>query len=271
MPRLQTRDIIMYYEEWGGKGDPVLLITGLGGDLQSWALTAPELSRQFYVVTFDNRGAGRTSAPDRPYTIEGMADDAAGLLEALGIEKAHVIGFSMGGYIAQEMALRHPDRVNKLVLLSTAPDIDGYGRAVIRALTTVRKTNVSRDGFVRVMAPYIYSTEFLQDEERVERAVHNSLANPYPQQDHAYLRQADAVLRFNALPRLKDLKHEALVIHGEEDRLVPPANGQRLADALPSATYKELPGGHVGAFEHPAEYNEAFMEFLGVTAAATQG
>lgn len=262
MPRLQTRDIIIYFEE-EGQGDPLLLITGLGADLQSWALTAPELAKQHRVVRFDNRGAGRTSAPDRPYSIEGMADDAVGLLDALEIERAHVLGFSMGGFIAQELALHHPSRVGKLILLSTAGGIDGYTRAMLHALSTVRKSNVSREGFVRVMAPLIYSPDFLDDPERLERAVQNSLANPYPQQDHAYLRQVQALLRFNAMPRLSELKHDTLVMHGADDVLMLPRNGQRLADALPSATYQEMPGGHVGLLEHAKEYNTAFLEFLG--------
>lgn len=268
MPRLQTRDIIIYYEE-AGQGDPILLITGLGADLQSWALTAPELAKHFRVVTFDNRGAGRSSAPDRPYSLEGMADDAAGLLDALEIEKAHILGLSMGGYIAQEFALRHPNRVNQLVLLSTAPDIDGYGRSIVRALTTVRKSNVSREGFLRVTAPLVYSPALLDDNDRLERALQNSLANAYPQQDHAYLRQANAILRFNATPRLGELKADTLVVHGADDKLVPPSNGQRLAEALPSATYKELPGGHLGFLEHPADYNAAFLEFLNATVPAS--
>jgi 3-oxoadipate enol-lactonase len=267
MPRLQTRDIIIYYEE-AGDGYPLLLITGLGGDLQSWAFNAPDLAKQFKVVTFDNRGAGRTSAPDRPYTIDGMADDAAGLLDALEIEKAHVLGFSMGGCIAQELALRHPSRVDKLVLVSSVASIEGYVRAMVEGLMTVRRSNISREGFVRVMAPLIYIPSFLDDPARLDRAIQNTLANPYPQQDHAYLRQAQALLRFDTSSRLGDIKQQALVLHGADDVLVPSRNGKRLAEGLPAADYKELPGGHAGLFEHANEYNEAVMGFLSVAAAA---
>lgn len=267
MPRLQLRDIILYYEE-AGQGEPLVLVTGIGSDLQSWALTVPELSRHFRVITFDNRGAGRSSAPDRPYSIEGMAEDVVSLLDALEIDKAHVLGLSMGGYIAQELALHHPDRVDRLVLLSTAPTIDGYGRAILDALMRVRKTNISREGFMRVMAPLVYSPEFLEDHDRLERAITTSLANPYPQQDHAYLRQAQAIMRFDAAPRLGDLKQQTLVVHGVDDTLIPIRNGHRLAELIPNADIKELPGGHLGALEHASEYNAAFLEFLGATAAA---
>lgn len=267
MPRLQTRDIIIYYEE-AGQGDPLLLITGLGADLQGWALNAPALAKHFRVITFDNRGAGRTSAPDRPYSIEQMADDAAGLLEALGIERAHVLGLSMGGYIAQELALRHPKKVNKLILVATAPSIDGFGRAMLDALATIRRSNVSREGFVRVMAPYVYSPEFLDDPERLKRAVAVSVSNPYAQQDHAYLRQLEAIARFSAADRLKDLKNETLVLHSVDDALVPIRNGRRLAELIPNATLQEMPGGHIGIVEHAAAYNDAIATFLGAAVAA---
>src|SRR3990172_9311716 len=115
MPTAPVRDLMMYYEE-AGSGEPLVLIMGLGGDLQGWAFQAPVLAQHFRVITFDNRGAGRTSAPDRPSSIAAMADDTAGLMDYLGIQKAHVLGFSMGGYIAQELALSRPDRVDQLIL-----------------------------------------------------------------------------------------------------------------------------------------------------------
>ncbi len=267
MPRLQTRDIIIHYDEIG-KGEPLLLISGLGQDSQAWALSAPDLAKHFRVITFDNRGAGRTSSPDRPYTIDQMADDAAGLLEALEIPKAHVLGWSMGGYIAQELALGHPGLVNKLILLSTAGTIDGYGRAMLASLLTVRRTNISREGFVRMMAPLVYSKAFLDDTTRLERAIQNSASNAYPQQDHAYIRQIGAIQRFDASPRLGEIKAETLVLHGEDDVLVPPHNGEALAAAISGATHTVLPGGHVGVLENPNAYNEAILAFLGAAVPA---
>ncbi|MCK4963645.1 MAG: alpha/beta fold hydrolase, partial [Dehalococcoidia bacterium] len=119
MPTTKVGDINMYYEVHG-EGEPLLLIMGLGSDLTSWIFQIPEFSKKYQVIAFDNRGVGRTDAPDVPYSTAMMADDTTGLLDALGIEKAHVLGLSMGGFIAQELAVKYPQRVKSLVLAATA-------------------------------------------------------------------------------------------------------------------------------------------------------
>jgi pimeloyl-ACP methyl ester carboxylesterase len=257
----------MYYEE-AGSGAPLILVMGLGGDLQAWALTAPALAKHFRVITFDNRGAGRTSAADKPYSIAGMAEDLAALMDHLGIATASILGWSMGGYIAQELAIKYPQRVEKLILLATAADIDGYGRAVLASWLTVRKSNVSREGWQRFIAPYIYGPELLNDGERFERAILNGVSNPYAQQDHAFIRQAEAILNFDASDRAGSIKAPTLVVVATDDMLVPPRNSEKLAKLIPGATLKMLEGGHAGALEFPNEYNEAFLEFLGAAVPA---
>ena len=262
MPKIPTRDIMTYYEEQGS-GEPLLMIMGLGGDLQAWLRVAPVLARQYRVITFDNRGAGRTGAPDKPYSIAGMADDAAALLEALGIGKAHVLGFSMGGYIAQELALQHPGLVEKLILLSTACSIEGYIRSVVLGMQQVRRTNISREGWVRYQAPYLYSPELLDDSGRYEAAIHANLANQWPQSDHAFVRQCQAILAWDAKDRVGGIKNQTLVAVGKDDVLVPPRNSELLAKRLPNASLKTLSGAHLGALENPKEYVETFLAFLG--------
>ncbi|MFN0146896.1 MAG: alpha/beta fold hydrolase [Dehalococcoidia bacterium] len=262
MPKIPTRDIITYYEE-AGSGEPLLMIMGLSGDLQAWALQVPTLARRYRVITYDNRGAGRTSAPDKPYSIKQMADDAVALLDSLGIARAHVLGFSMGGYIAQELVAAHPERAEKLILLATAPCIDGYGKVVVGNWINVRRSNMSREQIVRYTSQFLYSPELLDDPERYERAVQNNLANPYAQQDHAFIRQAQAVLAFDARDRLPAVKSPSLVLVGKDDILVPPRNSEKLAKLIPGAAMKTLSGGHLGCIEYPHEYNDAIAEFLG--------
>ena len=267
MPNLQLRDMIMYYEE-AGSGEPLVLIMGLGGDLQGWALQVPTLAKHFRVITFDNRGAGRSSAPDRPYNIAGMADDVAGLMDHLKIEKAHILGFSMGGYIAQEFALKYAARVDKLILLATAAAIDGYGRNIVSGWINVRRSNMSREQVARLQATWLYSPDLLDDEARFERSIQNSLANPYAQQDHAFIRQGQAVLGFDAAGRIGKIQTSTLVVAAKDDILVPPRNAEKLATLLPKATLKVLDGAHLGCMEYPNEYNAAFLEFLGAAVPA---
>lgn len=267
MPNAQLRDIVTYYEE-SGSGDPLVLITGLGGDLQSWRFQVDELSKHFRVITYDNRGAGRTSAPDRPYTITGMAQDLADLLDVLQIEKAHILGYSMGGYIAQEFALANPKRVDKLILLATAASPDGFARAVVNSWIDVRRSSMSREQVARNTGLWLYSPELLADTPRYELAIRNSLTNRWPQLDHAFYRQANAVLEWDPGDRASGIKASTLIVSGQDDIVSPQRNAERLNKLIAGSTVKTLPGGHAGCIENPAEYNAAFLEHLGVAVPA---
>lgn len=267
MPYVPTRDLITYYEETGS-GEPLVLIRGLGSDLQAWALQVPALAKHFRVITYDNRGAGRTGAPDKPYSIAGMADDLATLLDELKISQASILGYSMGGMIAQEFALKYPNRVDKLILLASSAKLDGYSSTVIQNLINVRRSNMSRDQVVRAMAPFIYSADLLGDSDRFERAVQATVDNPYFQQDHAYIRQAQAVLGFDSTGRAGDIKASTLVIAGEDDTLLPLRNSEALNKLISGSKLTALQGGHAGVTEYPNEYNGAILEFLGAAVPA---
>src|SRR5712691_820951 len=132
MPLAEIGDHRVYYEEHGA-GEPVLLINGLGADHSAWALQAQALEKRFRVVVFDNPGVGQTSGPRGPYTTELFGDVAAGLLRSLGVDRAHVVGASMGGLIAQQVAVRHPELVRSLVLHCPWWRIDAYTAALIRS------------------------------------------------------------------------------------------------------------------------------------------
>lgn len=267
MPSVPTRDITMYYED-AGQGQPLVLIRGLGSDLQAWALQVPALAKHFRVITFDNRGAGRTGSPDKPYTIEGMADDLAFLLTALNIEKASVLGYSMGGMIAQEFALKYPNRLDKLILLATAAKADGYTRAIVESFVNIRRSNMSREQQVRAQAPYVYSADLFDDADRYERAIRSNVDNPYAQQDHAFIRQAQAVLNFDSTGRASGIKAETLIVTNSEDTLIPPRNGEALSKLISGSKLVTLAGGHAGVVEYPNEHNSAFLEFLGAAVMA---
>ena len=139
MSTVSARGVRLFYQETGASdAPPLVLIMGWGGDHTAWALQAPAFAAAHRVIALDNRGAGQSEVPDGPYTIAGMADDVVGLMDALGIRRAHICGASMGGMIAQELALRHPDRVRTLQLHCTTPGIDAYGRVLIDTLIAIK-------------------------------------------------------------------------------------------------------------------------------------
>src|ERR1044071_6561394 len=132
MPSVRVGEISMYYIE-AGRGEPLVLVMGLGAGHLAWGFQVPAFAERYRVIAFDNRGAGQTDAPDHPYTTRMMADDTVGLMDALGVERAHVLGVSMGGMIAQEIALDHPDRVRSLQLHATLGRPDGFLQAQLAA------------------------------------------------------------------------------------------------------------------------------------------
>ncbi len=136
MPYAETNGISLYYEEYG-EGHPLVLIHGLGSSLESWSVQVPIYSQHFRVIVYDNRGSGRSEKPDYPYTMEQMADDAVGLMDFLGIEKAHFAGKSMGGMISQWIGIKHPTRVNKLVIGCSSAHRDEVGDLLLKTARNI--------------------------------------------------------------------------------------------------------------------------------------
>ena len=261
MPHVQLRDVVMYYEEVGD-GPPLLLITGLGGHSGGWALQIPALARSNRVIAMDPRGAGRTSAPDKPYSIAGMAEDIVQLMDGLDIAKASVVGLSMGGSIALDLASAHPDRIENLVLIGATARPDGRHRLINEGLIAVHRSSISSGEGALLLAPWLYSRALHEDSERLRTAIENFANDAHPAPDHSFVRQAQALLDYDATGRLAEIAHPTLVLTGDEDILVSPTNGAAIAAAMPNATHQELPGGHLGLVENAQEYNAAILQFL---------
>jgi len=260
MPTAKTGDIDTYYEV-AGSGVPVVFICGISAELQAWRFQADELAKHFSVVRYDNRGAGRTSAPDSPYSIPQMADDLAALLESLGIESAHLVGWSMGGYIAQTFARLYPKRVRKLILLATALKPDGFVRLAIRNWMNIRRSNMSYEQVVRFVLRWQFTPAVFDNEPAFEKSVGMMASNPYAQKADAFLRQAEALLAY-APDDAPILAASTLVMVGADDNLAPPYLSERLVKAIPGATLKVMRGAHAGFLEFPGEYNKAILDFL---------
>lgn len=262
MPRVRVNGVELQYVEVGG-GDPVLMIMGFGGDHLAWGFQVPALSARYRVIAFDNRGAGQSSVPDVPYSTRMMADDAVGLLDALGVARAHVIGASMGGMIAQEVALGHPGRVRSLQLHCTYARPDGYMQALMEAWRTMR-TKTSPEEWLRTVALWLFSPRTYNERpDFIEMVIQTGLASAHPFSLTGFLRQGEAVRGHDALDRLPGLTHPTLVSVAEDDVLVPPRFARELAAAVPAAELRVIEGaGHAYFWERADVFNAMCLEFL---------
>jgi len=247
-------------------GFPLVMIMGLSANKDWWPpQLVRKLSEKYKVVLFDNRGAGRSDKPDAPYTIRMLADDAVGLMDALGIERAHIFGVSMGGMIAQEIAINYPERVEKLILGCTTC---GAGRMVppsqevLRMLTRTRAEMNPEEYARKYVAPLLFTKETLEKRpDIVETFVKSYSIAPIP--DFSYRRQLEAVLAHNACDRLHMIKAPTLILHGKKDILVPPENANILAELIPNSKVVIFENAtHAFIAEALEETCSAILEFL---------
>jgi pimeloyl-ACP methyl ester carboxylesterase len=261
MPRQTVDDIEIYYEVHSSGPQTLVMVRGLGSNLTAWYEQTPEFARHFRVVVFDNRGAGRTDKPDAPYSIRRMGDDVAGLMDALGIKRAALLGISMGGMIAQEFALAHQDRLSCLILACTnfgGSAIVSADPNIVAAVVAGEKANAEQRK-LQTQAGFCDDT-IANRPEIIEK--HNRVRMQYLIPPFAFMRQIGAIQEFDTGARLGAIRVPTLVLTGSGDRLVPPANSRLIAERIPGAELKELPGGHMFMIEYPSEFNSAVIEFI---------
>jgi pimeloyl-ACP methyl ester carboxylesterase len=261
MPKALVSGIHIYYEVYG-QGEPILLIMGLGGSALGWQSQIPTLSQHLLVIAHDNRDAGRSDKIATEYAMADMADDAAGLLDHLGIGSTHVYGVSMGGMISQEFALRHPERVRCLVLGCTSPCLLAMppSEKAIRDITEAEELPV-REAFERT-AWMGYSDAYFtkhKDDLWLRAQAEAALTPPL----EAWRRQYAAVAKFDARERVEQIRAPTLVMAGDDDPLVPPENSRFLAERISGAQLALFPGGrHAFNVEFEEESNSAVLEFV---------
>lgn len=262
MPKTQVGDIRIHYQV-AGKGTPLVMIMGWGGDHTVWGFQLPAFSREFRCVVFDNRGSGQTDQPDIRYTIRMMADDTVGLMDALGIDWAHILGVSMGGMIAQEIALNYPNRVRSLQLHCTLARPDAYLAAVTSMLLRA-KTTFAWEEFVRAFLTWMLTPKtYLERPEFVEMLVKASVENPYPASVTGLTRQTEACLAHNTLDRLHQIQCPTLITVGTEDIFVPLRFSRLLHERITGSELVVIPeSGHGHFWEQPATFNDACLHFL---------
>jgi 3-oxoadipate enol-lactonase len=254
----------IYWDEQGQEqgeqqGPPILLIMGLGYASLLWHRTRPILAQHFRTIAFDNRGVGLSDAPPGPYPIAAMASDAAAVLDAAGVPRAHIFGISMGGMIAQEFALQYPTRTRTLILGCTSPG----GPSAVRAERKVADVLFAR-GMTWAQAreaalPFIYDAttprEKIDEDLRVRQQ-----CLPTPE---GYMAQLQGILAWEAYSRLDRIAVPTLVLHGESDELIPPGNAHLIANKIPGAKLLILPrASHLFLTDQTEAAHKEILNFL---------
>jgi len=274
MSTTEVKGVELYWEEHG-RGDPLLLIMGLAADSLAWMFQLPAFSEHYRTIVFDNRGVGRSGKPSGPYTISQMADDAAAVLDAAEADRAHVVGVSMGGMIAQELALRHPERVRKLVLACTyaRPDAGveqqlasslaffGGSRGPDGALN-VDLSKVDPMAFFQHLLPTVFNAAFIMTElPKLMQVFAGALQYGFSMD--AILAQVGATQTHDTVDRLDRITAPTLVLTGDSDLLIPPTCSDTLASRIRRAKITKVSGGSHGFnFETPDVFNRAVLDFL---------
>ncbi|HET6325876.1 MAG TPA: alpha/beta hydrolase [Planctomycetaceae bacterium] len=261
MAKTCVNGIDLYYETQG-TGEALLLIAGFACDHTIWALMIPALAARYRVISFDNRGLGQSSGSENVTSIRQMADDAAGLLDALGIGSAHVTGHSMGGLIAQELAVTHPQRVQSLLLLSTCAQVDERGKAITDVWAELPRV-VDAATMNRLLLPWMYTSAFYAKPGAIERLTERILAYPFPPSTEVIARQCRAIAAFQSSSELAQLACPTGVFVGREDILIPVALSEQLVRRIPNAELEVLEEtGHGMLIESPKQVSDALLAFL---------
>jgi pimeloyl-ACP methyl ester carboxylesterase len=259
MPYATSSGTRIFWEE-AGAGEPLLLIMGLGYSHEMWHRTLPVVSAHYRTILFDNRGVGKSDVPPGAYSVAQMAADAAAVLDAAGIARAHVFGVSMGGMIAQEFALNYPERVNRLVLGCTAcggPNSVSAERKVLDIL--MARATMTPDEGAEAMVPYIYDAS--TPRQRIDEDLAIRRLN-YPQAA-GYMGQVQAILAWSTFDRLAGIRAPTLIIHGETDQLVPPENARILAQHIAGSRLVMLShASHIFVTDQPEASHREVLAFL---------
>jgi pimeloyl-ACP methyl ester carboxylesterase len=244
-----------------GSGPDVLLIAGLSDPVEAWGFQLDGLADQYRLTAFDNRGAGRSPMVPEGFTVAGMADDAAALLRSLGIEQAHVMGFSGGSCTAQELALRHPDLVRSLVLDSTWARADALLEAMVRSWLWLPEAAPSERAMLEAFFLYIYTARAHED-GTVAAIIDEALAFEFAQEPEGFRRQLETWSHHDTFDRLPAIRVPTLVVAGAEDILTPPRLGRIVADRIAGAEFVVLEGeAHQPFQESPEAFNALVTDF----------
>ena len=262
MPIAEIENLNIYYEIIG-QGEPLVMIRGVGSNVDHWYEQVPVLSQKYQLLVFDNRGIARSSDPGGPFFTRDMAADTAALMEAAGIKRAHVLGYSMGGMVAQEMALNYPEKVNGLILVATdcgitlrikaQPEVARLFSDMVSLGTPEAK--LAAAGCLFAKQTFKTKTEVIQS--------YNEVSMRFPASQEILGKQWAAITQHDACSRLQNISSPTLILTGSEDVLIPPENAKVMAQRIPDAQMIAIDdGGHLFLIEQSEQFNEAVIDFL---------
>lgn len=251
-----------FYYEIHGKGEPLLFISGLGRDHSIWDHLVPYLQDSFQVILFDNRGVGLTDTTDHTYSTELMAHDTAEVIDALGFDKVNVVGHSMGGGIAQSLAIHHPEKVKKLILCSTFAKLCKRSHLIMETIVNMMEKELSVELIVQLNLGWLFSNDTLGNEELMHKLMQHKV-DAKPQTFIGFKSQVDACSNHNCQDLVQNIKTETLVLVGKDDILTPLNNSEELSNNIPNASLQIIPGaGHMIQTEQPKKFLELVVPFL---------
>ena len=259
---VESKGAKIYFQE-RGEGDPLVLLMGFGADGNVWEKHVAEYEKHFHCIILDNRGVGKSDAPPGPYSTRMMAGDTIAVMDHLSVDQARVAGISMGGAIAQELALNFPKRVRSLALISTWPIFNNYAKTVYENLKKLRVTSAPED-FMELLQLWIFAPPYYENHmDDLRDGQESAKTNEFPQSRNGFEGQLDACINHNTVDRLHQISAPTLITIGMMDIFTPPAFSQILHEKIAGSKLETFPnGGHVHHWEDLERFNRITTAFL---------